>query len=193
MPSSHTLYTLLRYNSKGVTTIEFAFIAPVVILMIMGIIEFSFIMFTTAVIESATSNTSRLGKTGYTAAGSTREEQIIANIKAKTAGFLDPNQIQVTTKVYDAFDDVGDPEPYVDTNNNSQYDSGESFSDINGNLQWDSDMGATGYGDANDVVIYTVSYPWHINTPLISNIIGPTYNIISRSAVKNEPYNVINL
>ncbi|MFO0390016.1 MAG: TadE/TadG family type IV pilus assembly protein [Alphaproteobacteria bacterium] len=183
----------LRRNTDGVVAIEFAFIAPVVLLMIMGIIEFSLVMFTMAVMESATSHTSRLGKTGYTEAGSTREEQIIANIQALTTGLLDPNQIQITAKVYDAFDNVGDPEPFVDANSNMLYDEGETYSDINGNSEWDADMGSAGFGDANDVVVYTVSYPWRINTPIISNIIGNIFTITTRAAVKNEPYNIVNL
>lgn len=183
----------LRRNTDGVVAIEFAFIAPVVLLMIMGIIEFSLVMFTMAVMESATSHTSRLGKTGYTEAGSTREEQIIANIQALTTGLLDPNQIQITAKVYDAFDNVGDPEPFVDANSNMIYDEGETYSDINGNSEWDADMGSAGFGDANDVVVYTVSYPWRINTPIISNIIGNIFTITTRAAVKNEPYNIVNL
>lgn len=191
--SLHKHKISLRRNTDGVVAIEFAFIAPVVLLMIMGTIEFSLIMFTTAVMESATSHTSRLGKTGYTEAGSTREEQLVANIQALTSGLLDPDEIEITAKVYDAFDDVGDPEPFVDANNNLQYDDGETYSDINGNMQWDADMGAEGFGDANDVVVYTVSYPWRINTPLISSIIGNVFTITARAAVKNEPYNVVNL
>ncbi len=183
---------VLRDNG-GVTSIEFAFIAPVVVLMMMGVIEFSMILFTTAVMESATSYTARLGKTGYTENGSSRSEQIVANIKSLTAGLLDPDSIEITAKVYDAFDDVGDPEPYVDANNNLQYDEGETFSDINGNSEWDADMGSAGFGNANDVVVYTVSYPWAINTPIINTIIGDIYNISVRTVVKNEPYNVTEL
>ncbi len=183
---------MLRENG-GVTSIEFAFIAPVVVLMMMGVIEFSMILFTTAVMESATSYTARLGKTGYTEGGSSRSDQITANIKSLTAGLLNPDDIEITAKVYDAFDEVGDPEPYVDANNNLQYDEGETFSDINGNSQWDADMGSAGFGNANDVVVYTISYPWPINTPIINSIIGDIYNITVRTVVKNEPYNVTEL
>ncbi len=192
------MHTLNRIRSncsdnRGVTSIEFAFIAPVVVLMVMGVIEFSLILFTTAVMESATSHTARLGKTGYTEGGSSRSDQIVANIKSLTAGLLDPDNIDIQAKVYDGFDDVGDPEPFVDTNNNLQYDDGEPFSDINGNLEYDEDMGAAGFGDANDIVVYTVSYPWPINTPIMSSIIGEFYNITVRTVVKNEPYNILEL
>jgi Flp pilus assembly protein TadG len=192
MSTLNNYIRMLRENG-GVTSIEFAFIAPVVVLMMMGVIEFSMILFTTAVMESATSYTARLGKTGYTEGGSSRSDQITANIKSLTAGLLNPDDIEITAKVYDAFDEVGDPEPYVDANNNLQYDEGETFSDINGNSQWDADMGSAGFGNANDVVVYTISYPWPINTPIINSIIGDIYNITVRTVVKNEPYNVTEL
>lgn len=177
-------------NRDGVTSIEFAMISPVILLMITGTVEFSLMMFTSAALESATNTTARLGKTGYTQAGMTREEQIIENIQTKTAGLLDPAQITITTTVYPMFDNIGDPEPYTDTNGNHVYNLGEPYSDVNGNGQWDPDMGAEGAGDANDVVVYVVSYPWPVFTPVINTIIGNTITLTARTVVKNEPYNV---
>ena len=174
--------------NDGVTAIEFAMISPVFILMMMGIIEFSMIMFTTAVMESATSNTARLGKTGYVAPGETRQEQLINNVAARTTGLLDPKNLTVTMTTYSSFDHVNDPEPYIDSNNNKQHDDGETYTDINGNGQWDPDMGAAGAGNANDIVVYTVSYPWPLMTPIVSAILGSTFTIKARTVVKNEPY-----
>lgn len=178
----------LTQCSRGVTTVEFAFIAPIAILIMMGVIEFSLIMFTMSVMESATSNTSRMGKTGYSAPGVTRQQQIINNITSRTAGLLNPALIIITTTVYPSFDKVGDPEPYVDSNNNGVYNAGEAFTDSNGNGQWDSDMGSAGLGNGGDVVVYTVTYPWHISTPLVAAITGQPFNITVRSVVKNEPF-----
>lgn len=180
-------------NDKGVTSLEFAFVAPALLLLTLATVEFSLIMFTNSVMESATTSTARFGKTGYVEEGSTREEQIVANIRNKTAGILDPSKITLTTKVYPMFDDIGAPEPYTDSNGNGSYNTGEPFSDINGNGNWDSDMADEGAGDANDVVVYTVSYPWPIFTPFLSAIMGSVYTINTRTVVKNEPYNIQNL
>jgi hypothetical protein len=178
----------LAQCASGVTTLEFAFLVPVFLLLIMGIIEFSMIMFTMSVMESATANTSRLGKTGYVSEGMTRQEQIIANIRDKTAGILNPGRIQITTTVYSSMSRVNEPEPFIDQNGNGAYNSGEPFTDINGNGTWDEDMGVAGLGGANDVVVYTVSYPWHVTTPIISRITGDPFVITVRSVVKNEPF-----
>ncbi len=179
--------TFLRDN-RGVTAIEFAMIAPVFFLMLFGIIELSLVMFVSSTMEGAVDASGRYGKTGYVAAGSTRQQQIIATIASKTTGLLDPTKITVTTTIYPSFDSVNKPESYTDTNHNGAYNIGEPFVDSNSNGQWDADMGVAGLGNGNDVVVYTVSYPWKINTPIVAHFLGGTLNITSRTVVKNEPY-----
>ncbi len=174
-------------NTEGVTAIEFAIIAPVFILVLMGIIEFSLVMFTSSVIEGATAASGRYGKTGYTAPYTSRQEQIIATITSKTAGLLDPDKITITTTVYPAFNSIEQEEPYIDTNRNGVHDYGEDYTDVNSNGQWDS-SGVAGLGNGNDVVVYTVSYPWEIHTPIIANFLENTMLLSSRTVVKNEPF-----
>lgn len=177
-------------GDDGISTLEFAFIAPILLIIMMGIVEFSLIMFTMAAMESATGITARLGKTGYTAPGMSREQQIVASIENRTAGLLNPLLIQISSKVYSNFDKIGDAEPFIDGNGNGVYNFGEGYSDVNGNGQWDADMGAAGYGNANDIVVYTVTYPWTIVTPIIGTVLGNPFNISVRTVVKNEPYTV---
>jgi Flp pilus assembly protein TadG len=180
--------TLLR-DQSGITALEFAMITPVFLLMIIGILEFSSIMFTTAVMESATNITSRLGKTGYVAEGGTREQQIIDSVANRTAGLLDPQKITIESKAYSNFNKIGQPEPCLSPNvSPCPGTPGINFIDINGNGAWDADMGKAGLGNAGDVVVYTVTYPWPVMTPLIGNIIGNTFNITVRTVVRNEPY-----
>lgn len=180
-------------NESGVTAIEFAILSPVLMLLIFGILEFSAIMLVNNIMESATAITSRLGKTGY--ADSTdnlsRSDTILNSVKARTQGLVDPAHLSITAKSYAQFNEI-DPEPYIDANGNGQYDQGESYTDINGNGHYDADMGTAGYGGAGDIVVYTVSYPWPVMTPLLRTIIGDAngdYIITARAVVKNEPYN----
>lgn len=177
-------------SQDGITTIEFAFITPIVLLLITGIIEFSLIMFSMSAMESATASTARLGKTGYIPEGMSRQDAIIQNIENRTAGLLEPSQIVITYTIYPAFDDVEDEEPYTDTNGNGVWNTGEPYTDINGNGQWDEDMGESGLGSAGDIVVYNVSYPWPVTTPIINLIVGSIFNITVRTVVKNEPFDV---
>lgn len=184
--ATHLKKSFIR-NSDGVTAIEFALITPVFMLLLFGIIEFALVMYVSSVMEGAVAYSSRYGKTGYTAAGSSRQAQITSAISSRSAGLLDPSKITVITKVYPSFNSISQEEPYIDTNHNGTRDSGETYTDVNGNGQWDS-SGVSGLGNANDIVVYTVYYPWVINTPIIGKFLGNTIYISSRTVVKNEPY-----
>lgn len=184
-----TMAKIVR-NEAGVSALEFALVAPVLLLLLFGIIEFALIMLVYNVMEGATAVSSRLGKTGFTSTGITRQQTILNAITTRAGSLINPERLTVTTKFYKQFDQINDPEPYTDGNANGSYDAGETYSDINGNGQWDADMGASGYGSAGDIVVYKVSYPWHINTPVISGLIGRQgiYTITTHAVVKNEPY-----
>lgn len=180
----------LLKNAEGITTLEFALVAPVLLTMVFGIVEIGVLLFTSMVIESAVSNTSRLGKTGYTGTNISRQQTIMNMLTTSSKGMLDMSKVVITTKSYSNFDKVGDPEPYTDLNNNGTRNSNEPYNDINGNGQYDTDMGKAGLGGADDVVVYTVSYPWQIMTPVLQQLMGTngTYTLSSRVVVKNEPY-----
>lgn len=182
-------YQRFLRNEHGITALEFAMVAPVFMLLVMGVVEMSLIMFTSVALESATNNTARLGKTGYVASNKTRQQTILDNVKAKTAGLLNPNDIQVSTEVYSNFDKVGQPEPCISpVNPPCTGTAGINFVDVNGNGTWDQDMAQSGQGNAGDVVVYTVSYRWQIMTPMVGSIIGNPFTISARSVVRNEPF-----
>jgi Flp pilus assembly pilin Flp len=188
--ASRAVLRRFRHSQSGVTAIEFAIIAPVLMLLLMGIVEFALLMMVYNVMEGATSISSRLGKTGFSAAGVTRAQTILNSIDARVGDIIDSQKLTVTSKFYKQFDQINDPEPYIDTNGNGSHDSGETYTDINGNGQWDSDMGSSGYGSAGDVVVYSASYPWPITTPIMRELIGTDgiFTITTRAVVKNEPY-----
>jgi Flp pilus assembly pilin Flp len=184
--------------NEGVTALEFAFVAPVLVLFMMGTIEAMMMMFVQNILESATFNASRLGKTGFATAGATREETIRTMIDERAGGLLDPALIDIDAVAYGGgFGDVNEPEPYTDSNGNGVKDGGEAYIDSNGNGQWDADMGAVGLGNAGDVVVYTVRYPWTLITPVASSFFGddeldpeddPTVVLTARAVVRNEPF-----
>ena len=190
-PINQPVYRIISFqkHQEGATAIEFAIIAPVLLLIMFGIIEFSMAMFTQSIMEGATTLTSRLGKTGYSDQGVSREDTIRNALQARAGIFLDPTKITITSKFYGQFDQIGDAEPYIDKNHNNRYDTGETYTDVNGNGHWDADMGEQGYGDANDIVVYTVTYPWKIMTPIMKPFFtNGILNLRSVAVVKNEPY-----
>jgi Flp pilus assembly pilin Flp len=178
----------LRREEDGATVVEFAFVFPVFILAVLGTIETAIVIFISSSIEAAVLEASRYGITGGTVPGVTREERVLDIVGDKTYGLVDMDLVGIDTLVYESFDDIGQPEPFEDANLNVVYDTGELFTDVNGNGQWDADMGAAGLGGPSDVVVYRVTYAWGIMTPLIRSVIGESVLHASSVAVRNEPY-----
>jgi hypothetical protein len=180
-------------KQDGTAAIEFALVAPVMFMFIFGIIEFGLIIFNTSYLENATNIASRLGRTGYEEEGVDREDMIIAAIEESTNEVFDPSQIDISYEYYSQFDHIGKGEEYFDTNGSGQYDLGEPYTEINGNGQWDAELGQDGLGEAGDVVVYTVTYPWKIMTPILQPFFlssDGVYEIRSSIIVRNEPYDV---
>jgi Flp pilus assembly protein TadG len=177
-------------SDNGSSAVEFAFAAPIVILIIAGIIDLMMVLFVTSLMEGGLQSASRLGRTGFQPAGITRTDAIRLEIQKATIGLVDMNDITITTSVYPCFDSIGQPEPYVDDNGSGSYDAGEPFTDVNGNTTWDSDMAASGLGGPGSIVLYEVFYNWAALTPLIGKIFGPdgTIPLSVSVAVRNEPF-----
>ncbi len=178
----------------GATAVEFALISPVLFLLVLGIVETSMIMSAQNTLESATYIASRTGRTGYVETPQTQEETILAALEERASLFLDTghatiDKMVVDTKTYAAFDEIGEPEPFVDANGNGIRDNGENFTDINGNGVWDEDRAGSGFGGSGEIVVYTVTYPWPLFTPMVSQFIGTDgiFTLTSRAVVKNEP------
>lgn len=183
----------LRRCRSGLTVLEFAIAAPVVFATVAGVLELALVMFVMTLSEGALREASRFSITGFTPPGMTREERILEILGDHTIGLVDMGAASVTYKVYPSFNDIGKPEPFTDSAPaNGTYDAGEAFQDINGNGQWDSDMGAAGLGGPGEIVLYTIEFDWELMTPLVSPFMGTNGKMTMKSsvAVKNEPFSV---
>lgn len=180
----------LRRNRKGSAVTEFAIAAPVVIMATVGIIEFSMILFVSSLLEGGLREASRFGLTGFQPNGLTREERILKIVEDHTHGLVDGTAVNLSTLVYPSFDSIGQPEPFTDENSNGTFDAGEPYMDINGNNQWDPDMGAAGLGGPEDIVLYTIEYDWPLMTGMLNGFVGNDGKIGLRASVvvRNEPY-----
>jgi len=183
------LRRLLR-DERGGSALEFAFVAPMMALLIGGILDVAMVLFVDSALEGGIRDASRFGITGFAPTAVSRETQIVNIVNSRLMGLYVVNGNDVTEKVYANFTDIGQPEPYVDTNGNGRYDLGEPFTDINGNGQWDPDMASAGAGGAGQVVVYQVTINWHPLTPLLLPFLGgsSTIRLAAAMAVRNEPF-----
>lgn len=183
------MWTKFKSQNEGVTAVEFSFAAPILFLLIIGAFEVGNLMYANAVLEGAAREAARRGVTGFAPCGITRENYINQVIDQQLIGLADPELRTVSTKVYKSFNDIGQPEPFVDANSDGVYNMGEEFTDENGNLQWDPDKGAVGLGSAGDVVVYDITYQVPILTDFFKKKTGiaDSISISARAAVRNEP------
>lgn len=177
-------------NVSGATAVEFAMVAPVLMLILTGIVEFGLVLAADIVLKNATSDASRTGRTGFSAQDSTQDATVRRMIRSEAGVLMDADRITIESAAYSGFDALKKPEPFVDANKNGRRDNGENFTDVNGNGVYDIDQGRSGYGGTSEVVVYTVSYPWRFFTPIIGRMVGTdgVLTLTATAVVQNEPY-----
>jgi hypothetical protein len=181
----------LGHNERGIAAVEFAFVAPVMILMICGFMEYAHLSSSRTTLEAATMRAARA-----VAASDCPDRRdgimrgIITNAMS-TVPSANGGQVDIIIKSYAGnFSDVGEPEPFNDANINGQWDPGESYVDVNGNAQWDSDMGSAGsLGGPGQVVSYTARYQVASLFNFISQQFSgsDSYQIEASTVIRNEP------
>jgi Flp pilus assembly protein TadG len=162
---------------KGSAAIEFAFVAPIFFLLLMGIIEGAIMFFSQSVLQTAVTTVGRTLRTGQAACLTQNGGQCVAmtandfrtQVCALT-GVLTPN-CNASLVVNSAVVNGGF--------------GGTAANPVSGN--------ATGFaGAACDVMLLRATYPWRVVTPVLNYfLVDPGNNahlLISTLAFRNEPY-----
>ena len=173
----------LRRDQTGATIIEFAFVLPVMVLLIMGLGEILYQEYAQSVLNGALQKAGR-DSTIQAADTSVVDNKVMSMVRvvAKSATYT------TTRKSYDSFTQVA-PEPFTDTNGNGVRNSGECFDDVNDNGTWDADPGSTGQGGASDVTLYTMTITYPRLFPM-AGLLGwsPNATLSATTLLKNQPY-----
>jgi hypothetical protein len=146
-------------DSEGATLVEFAFVGPVLILMIMGLFDIAHTQYTSSVLHGAMQKAAR--DLTLENAGSRQgsiDERVIAQVRS-----VMPNGAEVTLQKFshNDFSDVNEPEEFTDQNGDGTCNNNEPYAESNGIPGWQARRGSNGIGGARDVVLYqaTVTYP----------------------------------
>lgn len=180
-------------NNDGAAALEFALVLPPLCLILLGMFEVSMLMFAQASMEGALREAARFGMTGSVSDPAQRQTQILAIIDQDTLNLFDMKDATISFEIYNSFSNVGKPEPFVDSNGNGKWDSGESYTDVNSNAKWDADQGAAGVGASAQIVQYTVQYDWHVITPFMAPMFGTNGKVHLKASVvlRNEPWDAV--
>ncbi len=183
----------LGRDTGGVTIVEFALVAPVMFVLLGGLLELGYVAFARSTLESAILDASRTARVAECPgeAAALIEQEVVDRMAVVISHDGEPPVL--TVRSYgNEFGNVGNPEPFNDLDGSASLDPGEPYTDINGNGRWDDDMGKTGsYGSYGEVVEFTATFEVASLLPFISARINDNegfYPIAAETVVRNEPF-----
>lgn len=186
--ASKTVKKSLKRNQDGAALTEFALVAPVLILMIMGIFDMAHSSYTNALMNGAMQKAARdlTLETGVTSQNAIDQAVIdqVRNVVPSTA------TVELVKLSHFEFEDIGQPEEFTDSGAmNGICDNGEPYIDYNNNGQWDSNRGAEGIGGAKDAVLYTINVSYDRLLPMAYLAgLSETINLSASTVLRNQPY-----
>ena len=176
----------LGRDETGTTLVEFAFVAPILCMMLLGLFDFGFQIYAQSLLQGAVQDAAR-GST--LEKGVTTTSSLDQRVAKQVHNVVPGAQLTFARSNYATFSDIGKAEDYVDTNGNNTCDNGEAFEDVNGNNSWDRDRGRSGVGGARDAVLYTVTADYDRVFPLHGFMnLPPKISVTGATVLRNQPY-----
>lgn len=180
----------LRSDTRGGALVEFAVVAPVMSLLLVGGFDIAHILYTRSTLQGIVQKTAR--DSGLESSTATATQTAIdAKISKQVKALANNSTITITRRYYRTFSEAAaaQAESWTDTNGNGTCNGGEPYVDENGNGVWDADGGDSGQGGARDKTVYTVKVSYPHMFPLWKYIGGSnTVNLSATTVLMNQPY-----
>jgi TadE-like protein len=181
------LSAILR-SECGATALEFGIIAPVMLLFLLGFMDFGHWVYVRSIAVGALEGVARSAGVGGAAVDpATFQRDVEAEIKhaAPSATFAwDPRS-------YYQFSGIGKPEKLItDVNGNGTYDTGDCWQDLNPNGAYDTIPGRAGVGGADDILFYKVviTFPPLISLAGFVPGLGTNHTSTLTTIVRRQPF-----
>lgn len=176
---------VLARDTRGSTIVEFAVLAPTLLLLLLAGMELAYQSYLTSLLEGEVQKAARDSAIqGGAEATATIDAAVQRQVEVVVKNATFSSQRMSYTSFLAA-----KPERFTDTNNNNLRDAGECFDDVNGNRMWDADPGRSGQGGANDVTLYRMTMTYPRIFPLAGMLGLANVNTITvQTAMKNQPY-----
>jgi Flp pilus assembly protein TadG len=168
---------------KGSAAIEFAMVAPVFFVLLLGIFEAAIMFFSQAALQNAVTDMGRLIRTGqtvcYTGSGSTCAAMTKAQFRTALCDKVSPliacdTNLQIDVQAFSSYGSVGMGSP------------------LNSDNTLNSSLNNYITGGACDVVLARAFYTWPVVTPVLAwflvNMAGDKHLVTAATAFRNEPF-----
>ena len=178
--------TRLLFETRGAAAVEFAMVAPVLLLGLLGIFDLGYNMYTATLLKGAIHKAARDSTIEGAGIKTADLDQRVTNV---VHGIAPKAVLNFSRKSYTSYSVIGKSENFTDINGNETCDNAEPFEDTNGNKQWDVDQGVDGSGGARDAVVYNVQVNYPRAFPLYK-LIGAdeTSQLSATTILRNQPY-----
>lgn len=180
----------LRRDESGATVVEFAMVAPVLALVLLGAFDVAHTLYTRAALQGVVQKTAR-DSTLESGLEAGAQDALDEKVRKQAKALANNATITITRRHYRTFSDAAAAraETWTDTNGNGVCDGSEPYEDANGNSAWDRDGANAGQGGAKDATLYTVTASYPRMFPAYNLIGGSRTTTITASTVlRNQPY-----
>jgi Flp pilus assembly protein TadG len=179
----------LPKDERGVYVTEFALIAPVFFILLLGIFDMAHGLYMQTELQGIIQKAGR-DLTLETGTEAAKQAALDASVEARLKNLAKNATVTFARRYFKDFTKAAQAtaEPFTDTNANGRCDAGEPYQDNNNNSVWDKDGGDAGQGGAKDNVVYTVSisYPRMFKFGMIG--LPTTTNLTASTVLANQPY-----
>lgn len=179
--------TLVR-DARGATIVEFAFVAPVFILLLMFLFDAGYYLYAKSILTGEVLAAGR--SSALETATQENRDTLDTNVETAVKRLVSGGTMSFDRMAYKSYGRAqAKAEAFIDGNNNNICDANESFDDANVNGVRDLDSGTSGQGGAKDVTIYTVTLRYDRMFPMAS-LLGWGQEVTMRSStlLRNQPF-----
>ena len=178
----------LEHDERGITVVEFAIVAPVLLLLMVGLFDFGHQLYATSILQGTLQRSARAAtlENGFSV-----QNDIDQSLEDNVQRVLPVAEVSVTRRNFENFTDIVTPEEFTDSNSDGTCNNGEPFEDINNNGSWDQDRGRDGLGGARDAVVFTATATYDRMFPITGFLPGidREVEIVAQTVLRNQPYN----
>lgn len=179
---------MLDSDESGVTAVEYALLAPILLMSMFGLFDLGYNAYTASLLEGAIQ---KVARDSTLEGAAIKTSALDAKVTTMVRTIAPQATLSFQRSAYAQYSDVKKPEDFTDVDANGVCSNGESFEDANNNGVWDSDQGASGPGAAKQATLYQVTITYPRQFPVATFLgMGPTFTMQARTILRNQPWDL---
>lgn len=178
----------MRRDIRGATLVEFAFVAPILVLMLMFLFDTGYYLYARAVLSGEVQAAGRAS--ALETATDTNRALLDASVETAVKRLVGGGTVTFNRLAFKSYGRAQSrAEAFTDSNGDGICNNNEAFDDANRNGFRDTDSGVAGQGGAKDVTIYSVTLRYDRLFPM-AYLLGwnPQVSMTSSTILRNQPF-----